>query len=123
MDILGSMVSPSDKVRNLSVIFDKEFNFHDQVMAIRKSCFYHIRDFARIQRYLTKSASITLANTLVSSRLDYCNSMLNNISSKDLRLLQGVQNSLCHVVCKLPKYSSVTAACKSLHWLPIKLKH
>ncbi len=72
MDISGNMISPSDKVRNLGVIYDKDFNFHDQVMAIRKSCFYHIRDFARIQRYLTirryltKSASITLANALVS---------------------------------------------------------
>ncbi len=38
MDILGSMVSPSDKVRNLGVIFDEDFNFHDQVIAIGKSC-------------------------------------------------------------------------------------
>ncbi len=120
MDILYNMVSPTDKVRNLGVIFDKDFSFHNQVMSIRKSCFYHIRDFARIRRYLSKSASITLANALVSSRLDYSNSMLNSISLKDLKLLQGVQNSLCRVVCRLSKYSSVTAARKSLHWLPIK---
>ena len=91
---LGNKISPTDKVRNLGVIFDSGFTFSAQVNSIRKSCFYYIRDFARIRRHLCKSTAITLANALVSSRLDYCNSLLSSISVKDLNRLQGIQNTI-----------------------------
>ena len=78
------MLSPSDKVRNLGVIFDSSFRFSAQVSSICSSSYYHIRDFARIRRYLDKPTAIAVANALVSSRLDYCNSLLNKISEYDL---------------------------------------
>ena len=122
IDILGNFISPSDSVRNLGVIFDSGFSFSKQVNSIRKSCYYHIRDFTRIRRYLPKSASISLANALVSSRLDYCNSLLNSISEYDLRRLQGIQNTLCRIVTRASRYSSITPHLKSLHWLPVRYR-
>ena len=62
VDILENKISPTDKVRNLGVIFDAGFTFSDQVNSIRKSCFYYIHDFARIWRHLSKSTAIALAN-------------------------------------------------------------
>ena len=41
IDIMGNKISPTDKVRNLGVIFDSGFTFSDQVNSIRKSCFYY----------------------------------------------------------------------------------
>ena len=120
IDILGNKISPTDKVRNLGVIFDSGFTFSAQVNSIRKSCFYYIRDFARIRRHLCKSTAITLANALVSSRLDYCNSLLSSISVKDLNRLQGIQNTICRIICRLPRFSSTNCARRSLHWLPVK---
>ena len=88
VNILGNMLSPSDKVRNLGAIFDSLFRFSDQVSFICSSSYYHIRDFAstRRLRYLDKSTAIAVANVLVS-RLDYCNSLLNSISKYDLKRL------------------------------------
>ena len=40
IDILGNKISPTDKVRNLGVIFDSGFIFSAEVNSIRKSCFY-----------------------------------------------------------------------------------
>ena len=54
VDILGNKISPTDKVRNLVVIFDSGFSFSAQVNSIRKSCFYYICDFARIRRHICK---------------------------------------------------------------------
>ncbi len=51
VDILGNNLSPTDKVRNLGVIFDAAFNFSAHVSSIRSSCHYHNRDFARIRHY------------------------------------------------------------------------
>ena len=116
IDILGNKISPTDKVRNLGVIFDSGFTFSAQV-SNRVST---TRDFARIRRHLCKSTAITLANALVSSRLDYCNSLLSSISVKDLNRLQGIQNTICRIICRLPRLSSTNCARKSLHWLPVK---
>ena len=56
----------------------------------------------RVRRYLSRKAATMLANVLVSSKLDYCNSLLSGITSKDLCQLQLTQNTLCRVVCRLP---------------------
>ena len=122
IDILGSSLTPVKKVRNLGVIFDAAFSFTDQVSNIRKSCYYQIRDFARVRRFLPKSVAITLANALVSSRLDYCNSLLYGLSVQELRRLQGIQNTLCRIVTRTPRFSSITPHLKSLNWLPVKYR-
>ena len=73
VNILGNLLSTSEKVRNLGVIFDSSFRFSAHVSSVCSSSYYHIRDFARIRRYLDKPTAIAVANALVSSRLDYCN--------------------------------------------------
>ena len=85
VNILGNLLSPREKVRNLRVIFHSSFRFSTQVSSICGSSYYHIRDFARIRRNLDKPTAIVVANVLVSSRLDYCNSLLNSISEYDLK--------------------------------------
>ena len=39
VDILGNLLTPTDKVRNLGVVFDCDFSFSQHVSAICKSCF------------------------------------------------------------------------------------
>ena len=60
-----------------------------------------------------------MANALVSSRLDYCNSLLYNTKKAYTGRLQIVQNALCRTVCKLNKFSHVTPFLHKLPWLPI----
>ena len=60
-----------------------------------------------------------MANALVSSCLDYCNSLLYNTKKACTGRLQRVQNALCRTVCKLNKYCHVTTFLHKLHWLPI----
>ena len=89
--LLGSDTFPSDTVRNLGVIFDSDFNFRQHISQVCKSCFYHIRDLLRIRRHVSISAAKTISTALISSRLDYCNSLLNNIAKRDLAKLQRVK--------------------------------
>ena len=89
---------------------------------IRKQCSNHIRDLARTRRYLSKSVTITLANALVSSLLDYCNSLLYGITSLELQRLQDIQNTLCRIITRTSRYSSVRDHLKLLHWLPVKYR-
>ena len=58
---------------------------------------------------------------MVSSRLDYCNSLLYGVSKSNIAKLQRVQNPLCRIIFRLDKMSHVTPFLKkSLHWLPIQ---
>ena len=103
--LLDNDISPSDNVRNLGVIFDSDFSFHKHISNICKLCFYHIRDLRRIRRHLPLSTATTIYNSLITSRLDYCNSLINNIAKQDLSKLQHVQNCLARVVLRAPRFS------------------
>ena len=82
-------------------------------------CFYHIRDLRRIRRFLSLSVAKAIATALVSSRLDYCNSLLYNTANKDIAKLQRVQHCLARVVTRSPRFSRSVPLLKSLHWLPV----
>ena len=54
----------------------------------------------RIRHLLDLNTAILLANALISSRIDYCNSLFASLTLSELKRLQGVQNSLCRVVTR-----------------------
>ena len=120
VNILGNFLSPVGEVRNLGVWFDSDFSFSRHVQNICKSCFAQIRDLRHLRGYLTHHAALMVANALVGSRLDYCNSLFRSVSALDLRKLQCVQNSLARIVTNTTKYSHITPVRKILHWLPIE---
>ena len=75
VSIFGSLIHPVDSVRNLGVWFDAEFSFSEHVKRTWKACFLQICDLRSIRQYLTTEVAVLAANALVSSRLDYCNSL------------------------------------------------
>ena len=78
------------------------------------------RNLTRIQIHLNKATALFLANALVSSRLDYCNSLLFGCTEKYKTSLQRVHNCLARVVTRSSRLSESRTLLKSLHWLPIK---
>ena len=58
----------------------------------------------------------------MSSRFDYCNSLLSCIAKTDLIKLQSVLNRLPPVVTKSPPFTRSVALPRSLHWLSVKYK-
>ena len=93
---------------------------HWQMNSVSKSCHFHIRDIRRIRHLLPLSAATALANSLVSSKLDYCISLYSGISQTNLNKLQRIQNSLARVITNTSKYQHITPTLEKLHWLPIK---
>ena len=54
-----------------------------QVNNIVKSCYFHIRNIARIRKYLSFKSCEILVQAFVISRLDYCNSLLHALPNCD----------------------------------------
>ena len=120
LSLSNDIIPVSSSARNLGFIFDSDMSFSDQINSVSKSCHFHIRDIRRIRHLLPLSTATALANSLVSSKLDYCNSLYSGISQTNLNKLQRIQNSLARVITNTSKYQHITPTLKKLHWLPIK---
>ena len=90
----GNVISPSESARNLGVTFDSNLSLTKHISSICKSAYYQIRQLRQIRSSLDISSAIILANSLVISKLDYCNSLLNGLPKSSINRLQVVQNSL-----------------------------
>ena len=104
--LLGQDTNPSTSVKNLGVLFDSSLNFREHISQTCRACLYHIRDLRRIRKSLSLDLAKQIAGALVSSKLDYCNSLFHNRPEKDLARLQRVQNCLARVVTKAQRFSS-----------------
>jgi len=63
-----------------------------------------IRDLRRIRGYISFSVAKVIVTSFITSRRDYCNSLLYNIASKDILKPQCVQNCLARVVTQSPQF-------------------
>ena len=112
--VLTTILSSTEKC-----ILYSGLNFRQHFSQVSSSCFYHIRDLKRISQNLPLALAIRIAVAPVTSKLDYCNSLLQEIPAKDLH---SVQNCLARVVTKTPRFSRSIPLLKLLHWLPIKFR-
>ena len=72
---------------------------------------------------LVKSGSTeTLIHAIVTSHLDYCNSLLYGIPQYQIDRLQKVLNASARVICRVPRFDRITLTLIKLHWLPIKFR-
>ena len=69
--------------------------------------------------HISISTVKTMPTALISSCLDYCNSLLNNISKRELAKFQRVQNCLARVVRRAPRFSPLLPLLRQLPWLPV----
>ena len=109
-------VSPSSKVRDLSVVFEQYLTFHDHISGICKSTHFHLRDI-RIRNLLTFDATAQLIHALITSRLDFCNSILYNLPNKQFERLQRIQNQAARMLKRIPRRTHITPVLRELHWL------
>lgn len=117
----GTLITPSTSVRNLGVIFDGELLMAEHVNALCRSCFYQLRQLRFIRRSLPRESAELLVHAFVSSRVDYCNSLLYGASAHVTRKLQAVLNTAARLITGLRRYDHITPALRDdLHWLPVK---
>ena len=93
-----------------------------QVTATSKSAFYHLRKIRLIRKHLTFDLAQLLARAVVTSKLDYCNSLLYGLPKNVIKQLQRVQNAAARVVTLSPKFCHITPVLANLHWLSIYLR-
>ena len=81
-----------------------------------------MRDLRHMRCCLDLDIVKLLATAPVSSRLDYCNSLLYGITDIDLTRLQRVQNRLARLATNSPPFTYSFPLLRSLHWLPVRFR-
>lgn len=119
VEIGTTKIKSCDNVRNLGVIFDRNVSMENQVDNICKSSFYYIRLIGKLRKFLNMDAANKVTHAFVTSRLDYCNSLLHGISKSLSDKLQRVLNTAARIVTRTKLRNHITPVLKSLHWLPI----
>ena len=92
---------------------------------ISKTCnsaFYYLYNLRRIRKYLSKDNTKTLFHAFISSRIDYCKSLLYVRPEYQLNKLQHVQNMCARLLCNESKSCHITPSLVDLHWLPAKYR-
>jgi len=88
------------------------------VSAVVRGCSYHIWALRHIRPWLDLNTAKTITQGIVAARLDYCNSLICIVSTRNLCRMEVTQNTLARAVCSVPWSTSATELHCSLHWLP-----
>ena len=120
LNVVGTSVALSNKVKLLGVTLDRHLTFDSHIMQVCRSAHFHTRALCHIWNIISNDTVKSVAQALVSSRLDYANSILFGVSKQNITKLQRSQNTLARVVMRSRRYDSATIQLQQLHWLPIK---
>ena len=81
--------------RCLKVVLDNNMLFDVHVSDICRSKSYQLRNLSRISKYLTQESCEIAVHAFITSKLDYCNSLLYGCRKMELKKLQYVQKTQC----------------------------
>ena len=114
--------APTDKVKNLGVIFDQNMIMDKFVSQKCKTASFALYKIGKIRQFLDTETIKNLVQALVLCHLDYCNSLLFNMPDSQISKLQLIQNSAARLITGCRKFSHITPVLYQLHWLPVQVR-
>jgi len=81
------IIQPSQFAWNIGVIFDSTMTMLPHISSISRSASYHLRNMARIRKFLSTKTTEILVHAFVSSEVNHCNSLLYNVPKCALKKL------------------------------------
>ncbi|KAK1794955.1 hypothetical protein P4O66_010151, partial [Electrophorus voltai] len=89
----NSLVSPSKAAHSLGITLDNQLSFSTHASNLTQSCRFILYNIQRIQPFLSQETAQALVQSLVMSKLDYCNLLLAALPPRAIRSLQCVHNA------------------------------
>ena len=92
---------------------------HDHINCIFQGTYLQLRKL-KYQLHIHKSFLECVVRAFITSKLDYCNSVLVGLPSCHIERLQRTQNAAARILTSTPKYEHITPVLRQLHWLPVE---
>ena len=118
-NVNGYRISPSHSVRSLGVTLDRHLQMSQHVNMLCKSAFFSLKNISKIRKFLDWDNTERLVHAFISSKIDYCNSILIGLPNEEIDKIQRVQNAAARLISGTKKYASITPILIKLHWLPV----
>uniref|UniRef100_A0A669CA98 Reverse transcriptase domain-containing protein n=1 Tax=Oreochromis niloticus TaxID=8128 RepID=A0A669CA98_ORENI len=122
VDLAALTSQLKSSITNLGVKIDSALIFDDHVNGVVKSAFYHLRRLSKVKPFLSKRDLESVIHAFITSRLDYCNSLLIGVGQGTLSRLQLVQNAAARFLTGRRNFDHITPILASLHWLPTEFR-
>ena len=113
-------VVATSSARNIGVMMDSKASMEAHVLSVCKSSFIHIRNLSRIKKFVDSSSLECLVHAFITTKLDYCNSLLCGAPSTLINKLQRIQNIVARIITGHGRCEHITPVLKALHWLPVQ---
>jgi len=108
LTVMLDIIQRANAICDRGVTLDSKLLMQNHISKVDETCFYHVRQFM--------FDLMLLLNSLVFSRLDYCNAILASLPRSTIAPLQWVQNA----AARLFACDHITATLKDRHSLPIE---
>ena len=122
LQVVNSTVEKSSVIKYLGCNMDDQLNFKEFISSKCRTISYNLLQIKQIRSYLTFESCVQLVQSLITSHLDYANSVLYGTPEVTIRRLQILQNRAAKLVLRLQHRDSSTKALKKLHWLPVRCR-
>ena len=116
----GVCVRFADSVKHLGVWLDQCLTLDKHISRIASACYANLRTIRSIRKFLNHNLTESLVHSLITCRLDMCNSIFFGMSKSNISKLQTIQNAALRLILKLKKHDSVSDHFANLHWLNIE---
>ena len=112
---VGSDVThTSSAARNLGVTFDKHAGMTTHINIVCRTANLALYKIGQIRKNLDQSTAVKLTHAFITSRLDYCNSLLFHLPDREIANLQQVQHAAARMVTRVKKYHHITPVLQQL---------
>ena len=118
IDLSDGEIRPRKAVRDLGVMIDTQLSFAQHVNSIACKCYAELRRITSFRRSLPTDAARTLVNSLVVTKIDYCNCLLAGTPANLTDKLQSVMNAAAGLYA-VSKSTTTSQATWELHWLRV----
>ena len=98
---------------------DNILSFDDHVNGVCRASYQYIRALRHVRKCISDDDTKSIAMSIISGKLDYCNSILYGTSQSNIAKLQHVHNTLTRAVTGARKRDRITPTLAGLYWLPI----
>ena len=101
-------------------VMDSRVSVEAHVLSVCKSSFVHILNIGMIKTFLDSSSLERLGHAFITTKLDYCKSLLYCAPSTLINKIQPIKNIVASIITGHVRCEHITPVLQSLHWLPVQ---
>ena len=98
--INNNVIQRSKSVRNLGFYLDEFLDMQSHISKLCQLIHYSLRNIGHVRNLIDDETCKMLVHSLITSRMDYCNSLLYGLPKNSIARLQLLQNKTARTVTK-----------------------